>query len=60
MTSQALPAWNVVRIRWPVSAAWSAISAVALSRISPMAMTSGSWREQRLQARLRASARRPG
>ena len=46
MTSQALPAWNVVRIRWPVRAAWSAISAVSLSRISPMAMTSGSWRSR--------------
>ncbi len=44
MTSQALPAWNVVRIKCPVSAAWRAISAVALSRISPMAITSGSWR----------------
>ena len=46
MTSQALPAWNVVRVRWPVSAAWRAISAVVRSRISPMAMTSGSCRSR--------------
>ena len=49
MTSQALPAWNVVSARWPVSEAWRAISAVARSRISPMAMTSGSWRSSDAQ-----------
>jgi hypothetical protein len=30
--------------RWPVSAAWTAIRAVSVSRISPTMMTSGSWR----------------
>ena len=35
-----------VRIKWPVNAACKAISAVALSRISPIAMTSGSWRNR--------------
>ena len=35
---------SVENTRWPVSAAWIAISAVSLSRISPTMMTSGSWR----------------
>lgn len=30
--------------RWPVSAAWTAISAVSGSRISPTIRMSGSWR----------------
>lgn len=29
---------------WPVKAAWKAMSAVSLSRISPTRTTSGSWR----------------
>ena len=35
---------SVENTRWPVSAAWMAISAVSRSRISPTMMTSGSWR----------------
>ncbi len=35
---------SVEKTRWPVSAAWMAISAVSRSRISPTMMTSGSWR----------------
>ena len=41
---------SVLKTRWPVSAAWIAISAVARSRISPTMMMSGS---------CRISARRP-
>ena len=41
---------SVLNTRWPVSAAWIAISAVARSRISPTMMMSGS---------CRISARRP-
>ena len=36
--------WRVERTRWPVSAAWTALSAVSLSRISPTMTMSGSWR----------------
>ena len=36
--------WSVEKTRWPVSEAWMAISAVSRSRISPIRMTSGSWR----------------
>ena len=35
---------SVDSTRWPVSAAWIAISAVSRSRISPIMMMSGSWR----------------
>ncbi|MNW08282.1 hypothetical protein D3C71_2050420 [compost metagenome] len=35
---------SVESTRWPVSAAWIAISAVSRSRISPTMMMSGSWR----------------
>ena len=42
--------WSVEKTRCPVSAAWSAISTVSRSRISPSRMTSGSWR---------STARRP-
>ena len=35
---------RVENTRWPVSAAWTAISAVSWSRISPTMMMSGSWR----------------
>ena len=35
---------SVDSTRWPVSAAWIAISAVSRSRISPTMMMSGSWR----------------
>jgi hypothetical protein len=36
--------WSVEKTRWPVSAAWIAISAVSPSRISPTRITSGSCR----------------
>ena len=36
--------WSVEKTRCPVSAALSAVSRVSRSRISPMRMTSGSWR----------------
>ena len=36
--------WRVERTRWPVSAAWTAWSAVSASRISPTMMMSGSCR----------------
>ena len=35
---------RVESTRWPVSAAWTAFSAVSASRISPTMMMSGSWR----------------
>src|SRR5712692_7496599 len=37
-------AWSEDSTRWPVSADWTAISAVSRSRISPTRMMSGSWR----------------
>jgi len=36
--------WSVEKTRWPVSEAWIAIWLVSRSRISPIRMTSGSWR----------------
>ncbi len=42
--------WIVESTRWPVSAAWMAISAVSRSRISPTMMTSGSCAQERAQA----------
>jgi hypothetical protein len=38
--------WSVERTRWPVSAAWTAMCAVSMSRISPSMTTSGSWRSR--------------
>ena len=35
---------SVLKTRWPVRAAWMAISAVSASRISPMRMMLGAWR----------------
>ena len=35
---------SVLKTRCPVIAAWTAISAVSWSRISPIITTSGSWR----------------
>ena len=60
MTSQALPAWNVVRIRWPVSAAWK--RDLGGRPVADLADGDdlGVLAEQRFQARLRASTRRPG
>ena len=36
--------WIVEKTRWPVSAAFSDVSTVSRSRISPTMITSGSWR----------------
>ena len=36
---------SVLKTRWPVSAALSAISTVARSRISPTRITFGAWRK---------------
>ena len=46
---------SVLSTRWPVCAAWTAISAVSRSRISPTRMTSGSWRrmERSVPAKVR-------
>src|SRR4029450_7527850 len=44
MAPGALLVWSVEKTRWPVSEAWIAVSAVSLSRISPIMTTSGSWR----------------
>ena len=44
--------WTVESTRWPVSAADSAERTVSSSRISPMRMTSGYWRNTRRIARL--------
>ena len=50
--SAASTVWTVEKTRWPVSAALSAVWTVSSSRISPMRMTSGSWRRTRRSARL--------
>ena len=42
--SEAWFVWSVDSTRCPVSAAWTAISAVSRSRISPIMMISGSYR----------------
>ena len=46
---------RVLKTRWPVSEACTAMSAVSLSRISPIRTTSGSWR--RMARRPRANVR---
>src|SRR3954447_19199736 len=51
--SAASTVWTVEKTRWPVSAALSAVCTVSSSRISPMRMTSGSWRRTRRSARLK-------
>ena len=43
--------WTVENTRWPVSAAVSAVWTVSSSRISPIRITSGSWRRTRRSAR---------
>ena len=48
--SAASTVWTVEKTRWPVSAALSAVWTVSSSRISPMRMTSGSWRRTRRRA----------
>ena len=45
---------SVENTRWPVSAAWIAISAVSLSRISPTRMMFGAWRS--IARRMRAKS----
>ena len=50
--SAASTVWTVESTRWPVSAALSAVWTVSSSRISPMRITSGSWRRTRRSARL--------
>ena len=49
--SVASTVWTVESTRWPVSAAASAVRTVSSSRISPMRITSGSWRSTRRMAR---------
>src|SRR5574341_2607205 len=44
MVCVASVVWSVENTRWPVSAALSAVSSVSISRISPIRITSGSWR----------------
>ena len=46
---------KVERIRWPVSAACTAICAVSRSRISPIIMMSGSWRRKERSALAKVS-----
>jgi hypothetical protein len=43
------------RTRWPVIDAWTAISAVSRSRISPTRITSGSWRRIARRPRAKVS-----
>jgi hypothetical protein len=50
---------SVANTRWPVSAARSAVSAVSSSRISPIRITSGSWRSAALSARANDGASAP-
>ena len=57
--SAASTVWTVESTRWPVSAALSAVWTVSSSRISPMRMTSGSWRRTRRSARLNDSVSWP-
>ena len=42
--SVAVVVWSDANTRWPVSAALIAAHTVSASRISPMRITSGSWR----------------
>ena len=57
--SAASTVWTVDSTRWPVSAALSAVWTVSSSRISPIRMTSGSWRRTRRSARLNDSVSWP-
>ena len=58
MVSVASRVCRVENTRWPVSAAWMAVSMVSRSRISPTRITSGSWRRaaRRAVAKLEQSA----
>ncbi len=51
IASAASAVCSVEKTRWPVSAAESAVATVSSSRISPMRITSGSWRRTRRSAR---------
>ena len=57
--SAASTVWIVESTRWPVSAAESAVWTVSSSRISPMRITSGSWRSTRRRARLNDAVSSP-
>ena len=59
IVSAASAVCSVESTRWPVSAADSAVATVSSSRISPMRITSGSWRSTRLRARLKDSVSDP-
>ena len=51
--------WRVDSTRWPVSAAESAVRTVSSSRISPIRITSGSWRRTRRIALAKLSVSEP-
>ena len=51
--------WRVLMTKWPVCAAVSAVRTVSRSRISPIRMTSGSWRRTYLSADEYDSVSRP-
>src|SRR6267378_479836 len=51
--------WSVENTRCPVSAAFSAVSSVSMSRISPIRMTSGAWRSTCRSAALNDSVSFP-
>ena len=51
--------WTVLKTRWPVSAAFSAMSIVSRSRISPTMITSGSWRRAARSALAKLSVSAP-
>ena len=57
--SAASTVWIVESTRWPVSAADSAVWTVSSSRISPIRITSGSWRRTRRSARLKEAVSMP-
>ncbi len=57
--SVASTAWIVENTRCPVSAAESAVRTVSSSRISPIRITSGSWRSTRRSARAKEAVSMP-
>ncbi len=57
--SGASSVWTVESTRWPVSAADSAVRTVSSSRISPIRITSGSWRRTRRIARANEAVSMP-
>ena len=59
IVSGASTVWSVESTRWPVSAADSAVWTVSSSRISPIRITSGSWRSTRRSARLKEAVSMP-